>query len=311
MRAGNSRWTAPLALALLLAVGLTACSDDKKTTESSGSTTTEAVKGSPTMSVTMAEYAYTVSGPLTAGGTIKIANKGKEFHMMGLGLLKPGKTLADFQTALQNASGPPGPGAPDPTADIVEQLGLPGNVTGPGQSSELTVPDLKAGTYAMACFIPTEGEGAPHFTKGMISQLQVVEGTAPPAPTADATYKIAPGKPIEGPATLTAGSHTLKFEAASGSEQLEPGLGKLNPGATFAEVNDALNKVFEGDQPPPKGVANQVPGQIIFGGFDLHETTTFYLRVDFTAGNYGMVADDTDVENPPNPPKELIAITVT
>jgi hypothetical protein len=298
-------------LALVGVLGLSACSDDKKETTEGASTTTAAPVGSPTMSVTMADYSYTVSGPMTAGGTIKIANKGTEFHMMGVGKLKAGKTIQDFQTVLQNASGPPAEGAPDPTADVVEQMGLPGNVMGPGQSADLTLPSLKAGTYAMACFVPTEGEGAPHFTKGMISQFEVVEGTTPPLPTADATYKIAPGKAVEGPATLTAGSHTLKFEAAPGSDQLEPGIGKINPGTNFTELNDAINAIFEGDQPPPKGVANQVPGQVIFGAFDLNDVTTFYVTTNFTAGNYGIIAEDTDVKDRPKPPKEYIGITVT
>ncbi|HUQ62513.1 MAG TPA: hypothetical protein VM121_02015 [Acidimicrobiales bacterium] len=306
MRAGSSRWTVAVALSLLVAVGLTACSDDKDEKAESTDTTT-AVKGSPTMSVDMTDYAYTVSGPLTVGGTIKIANKGKEFHMMSVGKLKPGKTLADFQTALQNAD----PNAKeDPTAALVEQMGLPGNFMGPGQSADLTVPSLAAGTYAMSCFVPTEGEGTPHFAKGMISEFTVVDGSKPAAPTADATYKIATGKAIEGPATLTAGSHTLKFEAASGSEQLEPGIAKLNAGTTIEQFIDTF-QVFGGETPPPANFASQVPGELVFVAFDLGKITEFYLKVNVTAGNYAIDAADTDAPNVPTPHKEVLNITVS
>lgn len=57
----------------------------------------------------------------------------------------------------------------------------------PGESVELTVPNLQPGTYALVCFIPGEGEGTPHFAQGMVGQLDVVAGQAPAPPTADAT----------------------------------------------------------------------------------------------------------------------------
>jgi len=339
MRRKNSRWIGTLVLSVLVAMGLAACSDDEDETA-------ESTTGSPTIDITMTDYAYTVSGPMTAGGTMKIANKGQEFHMMGVGKLKPGKTLADLQTALQNAGPPGGEGEggetttssggvtttsaagsstttpaqgaegeeeQDPTAEFVEELGLPGNFMGPGQSADLTVPSLGAGSYALICFIPTEAEGTPHFAKGMLSQFEIVAGDAPPTPSSSATYKIAPGKPIEGPATLAPGRHTLKFEAASGSEKLEPGLAKLNPGTTWEQVDEAFIKIFgegEDSPPPPKGAASQVPAQIIFGAFDFEAITTYYLATDFSAGNYIINAADTDVENRPKPDKEVVEIKV-
>ncbi|HUQ62514.1 MAG TPA: hypothetical protein VM121_02020 [Acidimicrobiales bacterium] len=349
MRRKSSRWIVTLGLSVLVAMGLAACSDDKDEKAESTDTTT-AVKGSPTIDITMADYSYTVSGPMTAGGTMKISNKGQEFHMMGVGKFKSGKTLADLQTALQNA-GPPGGGGEgeetttsaaratttsaagpsttsaqgregeegeeggDPTAEVLDELGLPGNFMGPGQSADLTVPSLGAGTYALVCFIPTEGEGMPHFAKGMLNQFEIVEGTVP-APTSSATYKVAPGKAIEGPATLTPGRHTLKFEAASGSENLEPGLAKLDPGTTWEQVDEAFIKIFgegESDEdapPPPKGAASQVPAKIVFGAFDLEAITTYYLATDFSAGDYIINAADTDVDDRPKPDKEVINIKV-
>lgn len=337
------------ALAAVMALGLAACGDDDDGEQSSQTTlpaTTAAPQGLPVVSIDMLDFAFQVSGPLVAGGTLKIANRGAEFHMIGFARLKPGKTIADLQRALSE-SGPGGSttttvgsttstsrgatttttrapttttaragattstthGA-DPTADIVEQLGLPGSFMGPGESVELTVPTLAPGTYALVCFVPAEGEGTPHFAKGMVAQLDVLPGAAPAPPTADATYKLTPGRAIEGPATLTAGRHTLKFEAAAGSQQLEPGIARLNAGTSFERLETALNNLFESNTPPAKGAAGRVPGQIVFGGFDLGEVTTFYLTVDFKVGNYVIVAEDTDV-SAPGAPKELINVRVS
>jgi len=331
-----------------MAAGLVACGSDKKTTTESTTVTTSATKPSATVSIDMNDFAYTVSGPLTAGGTLKISNKGKELHMLGIGKLKQGKTLDDVKKALSE-QGPPGggdgggatttavPGArsgrsggattttaggattttaagggeeKDPTAEFLDQIGLPGGVQSPGQSAEVTVPNLAPGSYALICFIPGEGDGAPHFAKGMINQLEVVAGTAPSAPTADATYKVASGTAVEGPAKLTPGKHTLRIDAASGSGPLEPGLAQFNPGTTPDQFGEAINKIFESKDPPPPGTATSLPGQIIYGGFDLNDITGFYLTVDLKPGNYYIVADDTDVPNPPKPAKEVINITV-
>jgi len=279
---------------------------------------------------------------LTAGGTLKISNTGAELHVLGIGKLKPGKTLVDLQTALQSAGGPPegeetgptttvaggattttaaggattttvaggdgGEEEQDPTADIITEIGLPGGVMSPGQTAEVSAANLDPGTYAVICFIPTEGEGVPHFAMGMVNQLEVVAGTAPPAPTAAATYKVASGKAVEGPATLPAGKQTLKFEAAAGSEQLEPGIAMVNPDSTFGELYGSVGSLFEEDA-PPKGAAAQLPGQIVYAGFDMEDVTSFYLTVDLKPGNYTVFAFDTDGDVPETP-VEILNIEV-
>ncbi len=345
-----------VSLVAVAALGLAACGDDEDTESAETTTPTTAAKqGAASVSVDMTEMAFAVSGPMTAGGTIKLANRGQEFHMLGIGKFKPGKTMADLQQALSQA-GPPGGGggegggeqtttstgrggAPtttargaatttsvaggagggegdggggeqDPTAEIIEEVGVPSGFMSPGQSAEISAASLTPGTYAFVCFFPTEGEGTPHFAKGMVNQFEVVEGPAPPPPSADATYTLAPGRAIEGPATLTPGRHTLKLEAVSGSDQLEPSLTRLNQGATFAQVEAAFERLFEGEAPPPKGAARSVPAQITYGGFDLQGVSTFYVTADFTAGNYVLVAEDTDPEDRPSPPREMINISV-
>ncbi|HEX2272736.1 MAG TPA: hypothetical protein VHG90_02565 [Acidimicrobiales bacterium] len=346
---------APLiALAAVMTMGLGACGDDDDETATQQTATTAAPRGSDTVTIEMSDYAYTVSGPLNAGGTLRISNPGKEFHVLAMGRFRPGKTLQDLQTMLQQLAQQGGPGGggggeattttarggttttarggttttarggttttsaagggqeQDPFAEIFEsEMGVPGGFMSPGESVEVTVPNLQPGTYGLICFIPTEVEGTPHFAKGMVNQLEVVAGPTPPQPTADATYRLAPGQAVQGPATLTPGRHTLKFEGAPGSHQLEPGLARLNAGTSATQFYNALMRLFESeDQPPPRNAASQVPGQIVYAGLDLHDATTFYLTVDLRPGSYAIIAEDSDPEDRPSPPREIINIRV-
>ena len=361
----NRRRAPVIALAVILTFGLAACGDDDDETAQTTETTAAQPSGSDTVTIEMRDHAFEVSGPLNAGGTIRLANVGSEFHVMAMGRFKPGKTLQDLEAVLRQAAEEGGPGGTtttarggttttarggtttttqggttttarggttttgaagggqaggpggeeeqNPFAEIFEEpegSGLPGGFMGPGETVEVTVPSLQPGTYGLICFIPTEEEGTPHFAQGMFAQLEVVSGTTPPEPTADATYRLAPGQPVQGPASLTPGRHTLKFEAAPNSGELEPGLARLNRGTTFTQFNNALTRLFESDVPPPDNAPGQVPGQIIFSGLDLDEVTTFYLTVDLQAGNYVIAANDTDEEDGPQPPREMISITV-
>jgi hypothetical protein len=360
----RSRMMAVLLLGVL-ALGLAACGDDddkKSTATTAAPVTTAAPKGSPLVSIDMVEHAFQVSGPLTAGGTLKFSNKGTELHMAVVQRFKPGKTMSDLQAVLSQLAaqggGPTTTGSAtgattttargattttaqgattttaraatsstargsatttsttparerNPFVDVLEDNGgVPGGVFSPGETAEVTLPTLQPGTYALICFIPGEGDGVPHFAHGMVGQLEVVAGDAPAVPTADVTYKVAKGKAVEGPATLTAGRHTIKFEAAPGSDQLEPSLIRLNPGTTFAAVDAAFTKFFEGDKPPAKGAAAKLPGQAVYGGLDLGGVISFYVTVELKAGTYVIDAEDTDV-TPKPPAKELITIKVS
>jgi len=348
-----------LVTAGLLAVTLAGCGKDKKaksTATTKAPVTTAAPKGSAIVSIDMVDFSFQVSGPLIAGGTLKLSNKGSEFHMVAMGRFKAGKSLADVQAKLAEVAASPPGGATtttaaargattttaraasttsttrgattttgrvgsattttvagnangNPLADILDAVGLPGAVLSPGESADVTVPNLRVGSYALVCFMPGEGDGIPHFAKGMVGQLDVVAGDTPALPTADATYKLAPGKAVDGPTTLTAGRHTLKFEAAAGSNQLEPSLARLNPGTSFATLDAAVTKFFTSDTPQAKGAAAKLPGQVVFGGSNLDDVTAFFLTVDLKAGTYVIDAADTDTP-PKGTPKELITIKV-
>lgn len=373
----HRRKMALLALMAMLGLGVAACGDDGGDAADATTTTEAEVEGSDTIQIDYVDYAYEVSGPLTAGGTIELANKGDEFHMIHAAKLKPGKTLKDVQEVVEQefsggggeeGGGSDGPSTTseeetsrafqgddststssrsgsststtagrsgggstgstageqgggeeggseeeeDPLADIAEDVGLPSNFMSPGAKAAITLPDLEPGTYAIMCFIPTEGEGTPHIAKGMINEFEVVEGDAPAEPTADATYKVEAGKAVSGPATLEAGEQTIKFEGVGdGAAELEPALGKLDPGTSFAELDKILSELFESEDPPAKGAADDIPGDIIFAGADLGEVGSFYLTVTLEAGNYAIVAEDSDDESDPATPKELIQIKVS
>ncbi|HEX2064663.1 MAG TPA: hypothetical protein VHE80_09610 [Acidimicrobiales bacterium] len=275
--------------ALFAAVSAGCGGGDDELVEPTTTTTESRVPPSPTVKIEYRDYGYTVGGPLVAGGTLQLRNSGKELHMMGVGRLKPRRTLEDYKRLFE-----PGLPAPqyDPTPAIVDMVGLPGNVISPGQAVDLTVPDLRPGRYVLVCLLPTEGQSVSHATKGMIGELRVVEGHVP-EPSADATYRLEAGKAVAGPVALKAGRRTLHFEAEPGSEGLAPTLARLAPGRTFADLEKALD-VFERNDPPPVGAAGRLPGQIPFAGFDLGPLRKFYLAVDLTPGTWFISAADTD-----------------
>lgn len=282
------------------------------TTEPGTATTVAAAKD--VVGITLAEYSFTVDATLKAGGTVKVTNAGKEFHMLGVGKFKDGKTLADLQAALAKPP-PEGQGEgerDDPTKDVLDEVSQPSGIFGPGQTAAVTAPNFGAGEYALICFIPTEGpEGTPHFAKGMVGTLKVDAAKAP-EPTADATYNLAPGKAITGPATLTAGRHVLRLQSAPGSKDLEPVLAKADVGKTIADMDIAFDS-FESKEgfALPVGAADKIPGKVIAGLFDLGENPTLYLTVDLTPGTYTLGAQDSDVKDAPSDPVEKILIKVS
>ena len=326
-----------LGLAIVLSITGAACGDDDD--EGEDTATTAAAAGSPTVDIEMKDYAYAVSGTLTEGGTIRAKNTGKELHMITVSKFKPGKTLTDLieenkkafaaggeddeatttsvagaggNTTTSGAAGEEGEEEEEPESEVVDEVKVQGGsgIFQPGAPAvELTGHGLEPGTYALQCFINVEGTQDLHVAKGMLATLRVVKGTAPAAPTADATYKIEKGKAITGPTTLTAGRHVLKLEATgTGAGDLEPALFKPNAGKTFADAN----RVFESwdETGVPKGGVAMIPGLLVAALFDLSGQTTYYVATDFTPGTYFLVASDTDVEKQPDTPKELITIKV-
>lgn len=334
------KWSA-LALAFGLVVSLGACSDDDDDPVSAASSqpaSSPAPDGSG-VEIDMIDFGFEVSGgALPVGGTLELLNSGDEFHMLALAPFQPGKTEADLAAVLDNAGGEgpdgasPAPGAqgsqapedsesqvapdgPNPieaalgeVVDFEDQIGLPGAIMGPDQRAGIATPGLEAGEYALLCFLNVEGQETPHFVAGMYGSLSVVDAAGADGPEADAVYTLAAGEAIEGPATLPAGPTTLELKGTDISD-LEPILVKPDQGVTFSAMDSAFDS-FE-EEGLPVGAADEVPGEVIFAGFDFGENDEAYLTVDLEPGTYVLVASDNDVEDAPSDPVEQITITVS
>ena len=115
------------------------------------------------VTVTLSDYAFASSGPLTAGTrTIRVENAGPQLHELTIERLLPGKTLADWQQWM--AGGMRGTPPIEPVGGLV----------GPdkGKAGWLTI-TLRPGNYLLNCYVPDAKDGKPHFLHGMVQQITV------------------------------------------------------------------------------------------------------------------------------------------
>lgn len=114
------------------------------------------------LTLTLADYSFTPSAPLTAGKhTIRVVNSATQPHEVVFVRLVPGKTGAEVAAFAEKPAGPP-PG---------EVIGGASFIASPGENFvEL---DLTPGSYSMICFIPDAKDGKPHFAHGMIQDFKV------------------------------------------------------------------------------------------------------------------------------------------
>lgn len=282
----RSRLLSPLLGALaLVAVGLTGCSGSDGNARPATTTAARADAPPPdanTVSIGMKDYEYSVSGGLVAGrSTVVLHNTGSELHMAAFGLLKEGKTLADARAAYQSED------ERAPESVFASPVGqAPGALLSPGQSQELTTDLLVAGTYAVLCFLPTAGGPGTHLARGMAAAVVVTPGTAghPPRPS-DADYVVGDGT-VDGPATLAAGTRTLRVTAAGTGPHEFFVVRRRDPGATYADVDAYFARLLEGDTPPPVGYADAAPGIFAAGSFDLASGRTVLLTTRLEPGTY-------------------------
>jgi hypothetical protein len=112
--------------------------------------------------MTLADYGFQLSKPLTAGRhTIRVENEGRQGHEVVVVKLMAGKTPEDFVGWVENMEGPP-----------------PGNLLGgvvdldPGAHAFFDL-DVEPGNYALICFLPDTKDGKPHFAHGMMKLVRV------------------------------------------------------------------------------------------------------------------------------------------
>lgn len=115
------------------------------------------------LEIALADYAFTVQGPIAAGEqTIRAVNSAgaTEPHEIVVARLAPGKTAADVNDWIHSMQGPP-------PAEFL------GGITAldPGHSGAFTI-DFTPGEYALLCPLPS-ADGQLHTHKGMMHQFTV------------------------------------------------------------------------------------------------------------------------------------------
>ena len=222
------------------------------------------------------EYAFVMPASLQGGWTtMRLTNKGDEWHEFALMKLGAGKTLADVQRALADPAvqeqGPP---------DWVQiRAGIP--TLGDDESAALTQ-RLEPGRYALICFLPGPG-GKPHFLDGMVKVVDVEGDSGAAEPEADATLVL--GKALEAP-ELEAGERTLALR----NESARPNavfLVSYKPGKDDAD----LVAWEEG------GMKGAAPGSFHGGAIDVPPRSTVYYTYTFEQGKeYALLDDVNEIE---------------
>lgn len=127
------------------------------------STSAPAAEPQADVTVTLADYGFGLSAPLTAGThTIQVKNAGPQVHELNIEQLAPGKSLADVQRWMAGGM----KGEP-PTRPV-------GGFEGPsvGMVGWFTV-TLAPGKYLLICYVPDAKDGKPHVAHGMVQEITV------------------------------------------------------------------------------------------------------------------------------------------
>ncbi|HUR48272.1 MAG TPA: hypothetical protein VMY88_01910 [Acidimicrobiales bacterium] len=310
-----------VSLAALLCITLAACGDDgdaASDADSDATTTTAAEAASAnTLEIEMVEYGYKVEGELQPGlATVQSRNSGTEWHMAGISKLRAGKTVEDVVQALAAAPPGGGEGEDDPLEGLIEeeQIDSPGHLLQPGASQSLTVDVLTEGEYVMLCFIPAEGGGGPHYSKGMVGGFAVAgEAAEATEPEADITVTLADGAEPEGlPEKLEPGTHTLAL-TATGEASKDFLVAQMNSGDDVGEFDTYFEEAFEGEGRPEKGAATKAPGKILANTQAIAPGMTVWMTLEIGAGEtvFLSTTNPADDEEDAEPVDKTVTVTVS
>ncbi|HKS17442.1 MAG TPA: hypothetical protein VJU16_09030 [Planctomycetota bacterium] len=114
------------------------------------------------VTVTLSDYAFAFSTPLTAGThTLRVENAGPQLHEIAFERLADGKTLADYVAWGKKPQGPP------PATSL-------GGLIGPMKGSHaFTTVTLAPGKYLVVCHVPDEKDQKSHAEHGMIQEIVI------------------------------------------------------------------------------------------------------------------------------------------
>jgi hypothetical protein len=125
-------------------------------------TTGDATEVAPDAQMTLLDYDFVMSKPLTAGRhVIQVHNGASQTHEVVVAQLLPGRTIRELAEWAEKMQGPP-PGAP-----IGGSSGI-----APGGDAEIVL-NLTPGDYGFICFVNDAKDGKPHVMHGMLKQFAV------------------------------------------------------------------------------------------------------------------------------------------
>ena len=232
----------------------------------------------PVVIVKSSDYKFDAPATISAGTiTFQLENLGTEVHHLWLVQLLNGKTVADFQKAMDSWTNGPMP------AWAVDVGGPNEATTGITADATLT---LDPGTYVMVCYVPSP-DGRPHVMKGMFKSLTVTSNgaTAAKEPVADITMKMTDyafdlSKPI------TAGKHVIRIENVA-TQSHEVIFGRLLPNKTMQQALTWLN----GGQKGPAPVVG------LGGASGLAKGRHQFITVSFAPGRYVLLCFIPDAKD--------------
>ena len=120
-------------------------------------------------SVKTRDYGFDLQGLKSGANTVSFENTGQQLHHALFVPMAPGATLDQVKEFLAS-QGPPPAGA-QPPIDFEKATGF--EVLAPGNKLVQQPLTLQKGSYAVLCFLTDKAGGPPHFTKGMLQQLDV------------------------------------------------------------------------------------------------------------------------------------------
>jgi hypothetical protein len=223
------------------------------------------------VNVTASDFKFEMPDSLPAGlTTFHLMNHGAELHHMQVLRLEQGKTIADFQAAMQTQGPPPA---------WITFAGGPQGGFPHGQPNNVTM-TLTPGNYVAICFIPSPSDGKPHVAKGMVKSLTVT-GKMPTvtqagAPKADYVltlydYNFDTDKPLK------AGRRTIQIKNTA-KQFHEAVIVKLPPNVPVTALLEWMSAGMKGAPPAVSvaGIAGLTPGQVNS------------ITLDLEPGEYGM-----------------------
>ncbi len=236
----------------------------------------QAKGGSGVVTINAYDFFYEAPNPIPAGvTTLRLVNKGKDFHHVWIVKLDEGYAFSDFMQSL-------GPGRPIPA--WATGIGGPESPE-PGQSTDFIMA-LEPGRYALACLLPSQQEHVTHMNKGMFLPFTVTKATTKRAmPKADGNITILESG-VDAPDTVTAGKHVFKVMAV-GSKPVGFRLAMLAAGKTAADADAWI----------AAGATGPAPFKLLGGTTPLTTRITAFMPVTLAAGNYVLLGTRVDPQN--------------